>query len=305
MVTTSWRSDTHAEMPGATRPRRGWLVPIVAFAGVLVLLAGSVAFLADGSHGGNDSSVGQPVPKPTGPSPATIRAVPQETLAQLAARLLASPPPEAQGRYIYISTEIWSTQGDGMSRQRDESWYDPTTRRSYGATRQLPTLAMDGFRPDMLGRTDFSAGEFSDSQFTLPPSSVRPPLSDDPATLLRQANEDTQANGISASGAVDFVAGIFSDTYPSVRLRAAALTMLATIDGLDINEHAIDPLGRPGISITGTNSDGVRVTLIINPADGMALMSNMTFPGNDSMASRHWALYLASTRTDVLTLPTA
>ncbi|MEU8075907.1 hypothetical protein AB0B31_10695 [Catellatospora citrea] len=241
-----------------------------------------------------------PLIEPTGPQPAATRTTPDPVLAAAAAALLANPPAEARGRYIHISMETWSselsdTAGPAIRPERRQTWFDPDTRRTYEQMFRLPAVSAASFQPaQMIGRTDFSRGEFSDGLGTMPASSMRPPVPDQAAALLQQMMD---GGTTSVAGAVDFVSGIYSDTYPSVAVRAAAINALASIDGLIVDPAAIDWLGRRGISITGASPAGYTSTVVISLSDGMVLASSSRFdavPG----APTSWALYLDNTRTD-------
>ncbi|MEU8007230.1 hypothetical protein AB0B66_39225 [Catellatospora sp. NPDC049111] len=298
MATQTSSEASSSDAAVLSRKRGGRLLAL----GTVLAIVGAASLYLVVHIGRNHGPVLQissaPLPQPTGAQSATLRATPEPVLAAAAAALLASPPAEARGRYVHIAIETWASEETDIRPELRKSWFDPATRRTYEQMLRLPVVGAASFEPaKAIGHTDFTHGEYADGLGTTPVGNLRPPLPDQPAAMLLQMMDDRGGQMPSATGAVEFVSGIYADTYPSVAVRAAALNTLASIDGLIVDPAASDWLGRPGISITGNSSDGNTSTVIINPADGMALASWTRISALNG-APQLWSLHLTTTRTD-------
>lgn len=178
--------------------RRRWTA-IVASATVLAV-TGAAALITD--TGPSDTGQ-QHMAASVGP--ARLRAAPEPTLVDAAARILAAS--EAQGRFEHRSVETWASGGEGITPMREQRWFDPASRRTWTFTWKLPSINRADFSVRLVGHTDFRSAQPDTAEYTTPADTLRPPPSGDPAALLRQLSVDSD-DSYSAVAAVESIPDI-------------------------------------------------------------------------------------------------
>jgi hypothetical protein len=230
---------------------------------------------------------GQPYPIPVVTDGIVLlRHSPEPTLTAAAAGIGAITAPPRQA-YSYVEAERWVHSSDGMMPLREKRW-----RAADGSGREhiaaLPAVPQDAFRWSMIGATDFSHATVTDISHgagSLAPALAEP--STDPGVLRQQLHTIEPATS-GPAGVLRAVAALFYAECPPVGIRAAAVQVLASIEGLSINDLAIDTLDRPGIAVTVSTPSSTD-TLIISPRDGTVLSwrRTYTYHGSKTAIAEH------------------
>ncbi|HCT80750.1 MAG TPA: hypothetical protein DGT23_30125 [Micromonosporaceae bacterium] len=246
-----------------------------ALAAVLTVLAGAGWYFAR-------ESAGHRIPPPAPAEPLRLRRAPHDSLIGAAERVDAYarsefvPTPPAQGDWVHVWTEQWARDGDGGISPRQIQLLRAPDGSGHEYTWILPAVPAEDFRLAMVGSTRFRLAtmqrtDYGPGQIT---SHVDNP-SNDPVRLLNQLHDiEPSSNG--APGVLRAISSLWLYSCPGTGVRAAILRLLAGIEGLTINDHAIDDIGRPGYAITAATESSTD-TMFVDPNTGMFMQLRQTY----------------------------
>jgi hypothetical protein len=282
--------------PAAAPPRRtAWVkfgIPAaVSMAGAIGLLAGPLL------QGGPDA-----IPDVAAPEPQTLASgspVILEHIAAVAALQPAMTVPDEGFRYTksrtrYMSTtagesfytvlqstvrEIWIAR-DGAGRIRTEvGEIEFLTERDKQAWEAAGSPALRG---EPVSDHRFAGGDPGGTSLYF---ETFEGLTADPDQLYAEIEKRAEGRGPGLHPEMFVIVGdMLRETGAPPELRSALFRVAARIPGVEVNENASDPTGRPGVAVSHTHNPGGRIMRneLIFDKDTSALLSEGQFVGEKS-----------------------
>ncbi len=214
-------------------------------------------------------------------------------LDTMAGAVLETPDELGSGRYGYIELQVWTDPAMPTSARPGGGPVQPLIKRSWRASDSSLLISTVGSVDEPAGAATpvLSPGSALESW---PPH----PLSTDPDVLAAQLT--TQPGGGTVPLSLPLLDRLFRSEPLHPPVRAAALRLLARVEGLSVLGSGPDRRGRPGVAFTVDGDQAgiaVQRILILDPVGRPLGSEVLTRPRGAVWSSTVW---LAAKMTDTL-----